>query len=167
MYKAKELGKNQYQLYKEEMNKNILERISYENRLFNAIEKKEFILLYQPQIDLNTNQITGFESLIRWISPEMGLLSPYKFIPIAEETNLILPLGKWILEQTCIQNKKWHDLGYKITSAVNISAKQFLQDDMLKIIDKLETLEQWIVNLDYVIKDSKNRINELELKGAD
>jgi len=134
MYKAKELGKNQYQLYKEEMNQNILERISYENRLFNAIEKKEFILLYQPQIDLKTNEIIGFEALIRWISPEMGLLSPYKFIPIAEETNLILPLGKWILEQTCIQNKKWHDLGYKITSAVNISAKQFLQDDMLEII---------------------------------
>ena len=102
MYKSKELGKNQYQLYKEEMNKNILERISYENRLFNAIEKKEFILLFQPQIDLNTNKLIGFESLIRWVSPEMGLLSPYKFIPIAEETNLILPLGQWILEQTCI-----------------------------------------------------------------
>ena len=134
MYKSKELGKNQYQLYRQEMNQNILEKISYENRLFNAIENKEFILLFQPQIDLNTNRIIGFESLIRWISPEMGLLSPYKFIPIAEETNLILPLGKWILEQTCIQNKKWHDMGYKISSAVNISAKQFLQDDMIENI---------------------------------
>ena len=95
MYKSKELGKNQYQLYRQEMNQNILEKISYENRLFNAIENKEFILLFQPQIDLNTNRIIGFESLIRWISPEMGLLSPYNFIPIAEETNLILPLGKW------------------------------------------------------------------------
>ena len=134
MYKSKELGKNQFQLYKPEMNEKILERINYETNLFKAIENKEFILLYQPQMDLNTNKIIGFESLIRWVSPKLGTLTPYKFIPIAEETNLILPLGKWIIEQTCLQNKKWHDLGYEISSAVNISAKQFMDDNIIQII---------------------------------
>ena len=86
------------------------------------------------KIELINNKITGFEALVRWNSPEKGVLAPYKFIPIAEETNLIIPLGQWIIEQTCIQNKKWHDRGFKLTSAVNISAKQFMQSDLLKII---------------------------------
>ena len=136
MYKAKEKGKNRFEFFKPKMNKDILERVTNENNLFKAIEKEEFMLLYQPQIELETNKIIGFEALIRWNSPDKGVLAPYKFIPIAEETNLIIPLGEWIIEQTCIQNKKWHDKGYKLTSAVNISAKQFLSSNLSRTIKK-------------------------------
>jgi len=137
MYKAKEKGKNTYQLYKPKMNQKLINRINNENNLFKAIDKEEFILLYQPQVDLKTNKIIGFESLIRWNSPEKGVLAPYKFIPLAEETNLIVPLGEWIIEKTCIQNKKWHDAGYNITSAVNISGKQFMNKNLAKVIKKI------------------------------
>ena len=91
------------------MNKDITERFSNESNLFKAIKKQEFLLLFQPQIDLKSNEITGFESLVRWNSPDKGVLSPYKFIPIAEETNLIIPLGEWIIRETCKQNKKWRE----------------------------------------------------------
>ena len=134
MYKAKDKGKNQFQFFKPRMNEEIIERISNENNLYKAIENEEFMLLFQPQMDLRSSTIIGFESLVRWNTPDKGVLAPYKFIPIAEETNLIIPLGQWIIEQTCIQNKKWHDRGFKLTSAVNISAKQFMQSDLLKII---------------------------------
>ena len=136
MYKAKEKGKNSYELYKPDMNDEVVERISNESNLFKAIDKEEFMLLYQPQIDLKTNEIIGFESLIRWNSPDKGVLAPYKFIPLAEETNLIIPLGEWIIKKTCEQNKKWHDLGHKITSAVNISGKQFVDKNIVNIIEK-------------------------------
>jgi len=148
MYKAKELGKNQYQFFKSKMNADVINRVQSENNLYRAIEKEEFLLLYQPQIDLSNSKIIGFESLIRWDTPDKGVLAPYKFIPIAEETNLIIPLGQWIIEQTCIQNKKWHDQGYKLTSAVNISAKQFLQSDLaeviIKVLDKTKLDPQYL-----------------------
>ena len=134
MYKAKDSGKNQYKFFKTQMNKDITERFSNESNLFKAIKKQEFLLLFQPQIDLKSNEITGFESLVRWNSPDKGVLSPYKFIPIAEETNLIIPLGEWIIRETCKQNKKWHNLGFKLVSAVNISAKQFLRFDLAKAV---------------------------------
>ena len=137
MYKAKEKGKNTYRLYKPKMNQKLINRINNENNLYKAIDKEEFILLYQPQVDLKTNKIIGFEALIRWNSPEKGVLAPYKFIPLAEETNLIVPLGEWIIEKTCIQNKKWHNAGYNITSAVNISGKQFMNKNLAKVIKKI------------------------------
>ena len=137
MYKAKDKGKNQFQFFKPKMNEEILERVSNENNLYKAIEKEEFLLLFQPQIDLQTNKIIGFESLIRWDTPDKGVLAPYKFIPIAEETNLIVPLGEWIIQETCKQNKKWHDTGHKLISAVNISAKQFVRSDLTSIIKNI------------------------------
>ncbi len=137
MYKSKELGKNQYNLYEPQMNDKILERISFENGLFKAMQNEEFTLVYQPQIELNKNKIIGFEALVRWDSPEKGVLAPYKFIPIAEETNLILPLGEWIIKEVCKLNKEWHDRGHKnLTAAVNISAKQFYQSDIVQIVKK-------------------------------
>ena len=134
MYRAKDKGKNRYSFFKPEMNKEITERISNENNLFKAIQKEEFLLLFQPQIDLKTNKIIGFESLIRWNSPDKGVLSPYKFIPIAEETDLIIPLGEWVIRETCKQNKKWHNMGVTLTCAVNISAKQFLRSNLVNLI---------------------------------
>jgi len=134
MYRAKDKGKNRYSFFKPEMNKEITERISNENNLFKAIEKEEFLLLFQPQIDLKTNKIIGFEALIRWNSPDKGVLAPYKFIPIAEETNLIIPLGEWVIRETCKQNKKWHNMGVTLTCAVNISAKQFLRSNLVNLI---------------------------------
>ena len=134
MYRAKDKGKNRYSFFKSEMNKEITERISNENNLFKAIEKEEFLLLFQPQIDLKTNKIIGFEALIRWNSPDKGVLSPYKFIPIAEETDLIIPLGEWVIRETCKQNKKWHNMGVTLTCAVNISAKQFLRSNLVNLI---------------------------------
>ena len=139
MYNSKNMGKNQYNLFKPKMNDDILERISFENGLFRAIEKEEFDLVYQPQILLEGNKLIGFEALVRWYNPEKSVLAPYKFIPIAEETNLILPLGEWIINKVCSENKKWHDKGYtNLTAAVNISAKQFYQKDIVKIISFIE-----------------------------
>ena len=135
MYKSKELGKNQFHLYKPNLNSDMMERLNFETGLYKAIENEEFNLVYQPQLLLNTNKIVGFEALVRWNKPDKGVLAPYKFIPIAEETNLIIPLGEWIVKQVCIQTKKWHDMGYKLTAGVNISAKQFKQD---KIVDLIE-----------------------------
>jgi len=134
MYKAKEKGKNQFRFFKPKMNIDIKERVSNESNLYKAIKNEEFILLFQPQINLKDNKLIGFEALIRWNSPDKGVLAPYKFIPIAEETNLIIPLGQWIIEETCKQNKKWHDMGYKLTCAVNISAKQFVKSNLVNII---------------------------------
>ena len=99
MYKSKELGKNQFHLYKPNLNADMMERLNFETGLFKAIENEEFNLVYQPQLLLNTNEIVGFEALVRWNKPDKGVLAPYKFIPIAEETNLIIPLGEWIIKQ--------------------------------------------------------------------
>ena len=140
MYKSKELGKNQFHLYKPNMNSKIMERLNFESGLFKAIENEEFNIVYQPQLGLNTNKIIGFEALVRWNKPDKGVLAPYKFIPIAEETNLIIPLGEWIIRKVCNQAKKWHDMGYKLTAGINISAKQFNQDRIINVIkDAIKT----------------------------
>ena len=148
MYKSKELGKNQFHLYKPNLNSDMLERLNFESGLFKAIENEEFNLVYQPQLLLNTNKIVGFEALVRWNKPDKGVLAPYKFIPIAEETNLIIPLGEWIIKEVCRQTKKWHNKGYKLTAGVNISAKQFNQDKIVDIISKC--LEETKLNPKYL-----------------
>jgi len=134
MYKSKELGKNQFHLYKPKLNSDIMERLDIESGLFKAIENEEFSLVYQPQLSLSKNSIIGFEALVRWNKPDKGVLAPYKFIPLAEETNLIIPLGEWIIRQVCIQAKKWHDMGYELTSGINISGKQFNQPGIVDVI---------------------------------
>ena len=136
MYKSKELGKSQFHLYKPKLNADIRERLDFESGLFKAIENEEFSLVYQPQLSLSKNSIIGFEALVRWNKPDKGVLAPYKFIPLAEETNLIIPLGEWIIKQVCIQAKKWHDMGYKLTSGINISGKQFNQSQIVDVIKK-------------------------------
>ena len=134
MYKSKDLGKNQFHLYKPDMNEEVMERLNVETNLFRAIKNEEFQIVYQPQLSLKSNEIVGFEALVRWNQPDMGVLAPYKFIPIAEETNLIIPLGEWIIKKVCEQAKKWHDKGYPLKAGINISAKQFNQDKLIDVI---------------------------------
>ena len=135
MYRAKETGRNNVQFYKAAMNERALERLRIEGDLRNAIEREEFVLHYQPQIDLRTGQIVGMEALIRWNHPTLGLLAPLRFIGLAEETGLIVPIGAWVLRSACRQNKAWQDAGMApLRVAVNLSARQFAQQDLLPSI---------------------------------
>lgn len=140
LYKAKEFGGNAYYIYGIEIQSTGLERMMLLNQLRQALQNNEFMLHYQPQIDILTGKIRGMEALIRWNHPEQGLLYPDKFIPLAEETGLIIPMGEWILREASIQAKKWIDLGHDITISVNISAKQFQHrgfiSEVINAIDK-------------------------------
>ena len=125
MYGAKEAGRNQYQFFVAEMNHRALERLTLENALRRAIERGELSLHYQPQIDMQSGRVCGCEALLRWCHPELGMISPAQFIPIAEKSGLILPIGEWVLEQACRQQRHWQDAGLALTVAINISALQF------------------------------------------
>ena len=125
MYQAKNKGKNRYSFYSHELGKQIQEELHIENLLRKSVENSEFEIYYQPKIDTKTLRITGLEALLRWNSKEKGVLSPAKFIPIAEKTGLIIPLGNWVLLQACKQIKKWHDNKlYTGNISVNISGVQ-------------------------------------------
>jgi diguanylate cyclase (GGDEF)-like protein len=132
MYRAKELGRNSYQFYTSEMNNKVQGKLAMQDGLRNALNHDEFLLLYQPQVDLQSGQIIGVEALIRWQHPELGMVSPIKFIPQAEETGLIVPIGDWVIHAACRQNKDWQDAGWPpITMSVNISARQFIERDLI------------------------------------
>lgn len=138
MNRAKELGKNNYQFYKNDMNSRSFENLIIENKLHTALEKNEFEVYYQPQIDLNTGEIIGMEALLRWNNDELGFISPAKFIPIAEEVGLIIPIGEWVLYSACKQNKLWQENGIKpIRVAVNISARQFQEYDFVEKVKNI------------------------------
>ncbi len=127
MNRAKKYGGNQIIFFASEMNVQIKYKFELENYLRRAIEKKELFLLYQPVVDLQTGQINGSEALIRWNHPNLGLISPMEFIPIAEETGLIHEIGKWVLMEGCRQNQEWFDKGYdELFISINVSARQFL-----------------------------------------
>lgn len=135
MYKSKRSGGGIYQYYTQEMNVAAHEHIQLEAALRKAIQNQEFILHYQPQLNLRDGTITRVEALIRWEHPELGIVSPAKFIPLAEETGLILPIGEWALREACRTCKKWQDEGYDpITVAVNISPKQFRHQDLAQVV---------------------------------
>ena len=130
MYFAKRKGRNAFQFYTEAMNSAALKRMTMENGLRRALEQSEISLNYQPQIDIATGRISGVEALARWHSAELGEISPADFIPLAEETGLILPIGDWVLRTACAQCKAWRDEGLALPRvAVNISVRQFAQDD--------------------------------------
>jgi diguanylate cyclase (GGDEF)-like protein/PAS domain S-box-containing protein len=138
MYSAKEKGGNTYQFYTSDMNEKALERLVLESNLHKALERDEFLVYYQPKVDLKTNQIVGTEALIRWRHPELGMISPVDFIPLAEETGLIIPIGEWVLRTACKQNKAWQDAGYKpIQVAVNLSGRQFQQENLVETIARI------------------------------
>lgn len=125
MYSAKENGRNSCQFFSQDLNMRAMERWSLQNSLRGALAKKELFLLYQPQVDIATGKLTGVEALIRWQHPEMGLVPPDKFIPVAEDSGLIVPIGEWVLKTACAQARQWHETGLPAVSiAVNISAVQ-------------------------------------------
>jgi diguanylate cyclase (GGDEF)-like protein len=141
MYVAKESGRNNYKFFSQEMNHRAVERMSLETSLRRALERKEFSLVYQPQIDVKNGLITGMEALLRWNHPEKGFVSPGKFIPIAEETGLIIPIGEWVLRTACKHAKSLIDAGFPaMRMAVNISGCQFKQSNLAKLVR--QTLEE-------------------------
>jgi len=132
MYRAKEQGRDNYQLYTPAMNAKAVERLSLESRLRQAVANDELELHFQPFFDLKTTQILGAEALLRWRHPELGLIPPGEFIPIAELSGLIVPIGEWVLRTACAQARKWHEKGYVgLTVSVNLSSRQFQQADLV------------------------------------
>jgi diguanylate cyclase (GGDEF)-like protein len=141
LYYAKDKGRNNYQFYSVSLSSKNPELLTLEKSLRYALERQEFTLYYQPRVNITTREITGMEALLRWQHPEMGLVAPSVFIPLAEENGLIIPIGEWALRTACSQNKAWQDAGLPpMMMAVNLSLKQFRQPKLLKII--AEVLEE-------------------------
>ncbi|WP_371371998.1 putative bifunctional diguanylate cyclase/phosphodiesterase [Sporomusa aerivorans] len=138
MYRAKEQGGSVYQFYTRSMNEKVLERILLENSLRQALGKQELVVYYQPLVDGQTGRTAGVEALLRWQHPERGLVPPGDFIPLAEETGLIVPIGEWVLRTACAQNKAWQDAGLPpMTVSVNLSGRQFHQPDFIGQINRV------------------------------
>jgi diguanylate cyclase (GGDEF)-like protein len=133
MYQAKEEGKNNFQFYSEKLNAHTLERLTLESSLRHALERKEFLLHYQAKRDIVSGRITGMEALLRWQHPDLGTVTPMKFIPVAEETGLIVPIGRWVLRTACLQNVAWQNQGLPhLSIAVNLTARQFAEEHLLQ-----------------------------------
>ena len=138
MYKAKQEGKNIYQFYTPDMNARAHELLLLEGDLRKAIEFEQMVLHYQPQFELAGGRLIGMEALVRWRHPRRGLVPPADFIPLAEETGLIVSLGEWVLRQACLQNRAWQQQGLPpVRMAVNISARQFRQPDFVDLVDRI------------------------------
>ena len=138
MYRAKEQGKNNFQFYSAQMNVDSLERLALESSLRGALERDEFLLYYQPKMDICSGNVTGMEALVRWRHPDMGLVSPAQFIPLAEETGLIVPLGEWVLKTACAQSREWQRQGFPpLRIAVNLSPRQFQQNDFVREVARI------------------------------
>jgi diguanylate cyclase (GGDEF)-like protein/PAS domain S-box-containing protein len=135
MYSAKESGRYTFRFFTEEMSAQVVERLTLEHDLREALEKQKLFLVYQPQVSLLNGKTTGFEALLRWEHPEMGLVPPTRFIPIAESSGLIVPIGEWVLRTACVQARKWMDAGIQVpTIAVNVSAIQFQQEGFCEVV---------------------------------
>lgn len=135
MYHAKDKGKNIYQYFQDSMNAAAMERLKLENRLRNAIQHEHFTLHYQPQVDSTSHELIGMEALVRWVDPNDGLIPPNDFIPLAEDSGLILPIGEWVIHTACRQAREWQKAGYRTgLVSVNISSIQFEKQDVPSII---------------------------------
>lgn len=140
MYHAKSAGGGRYHVFTEDMRTDAQERLELENDLRRALQNKELVLCFQPKVRLSTGSVAGFEALVRWRHPKRGMLSPAKFIPIAEETGLIVPIGTWILEEAARRIKHWQNrfpMEPPLSIAVNISGKQLLQPDFTEIVRRV------------------------------
>ena len=137
MYRAKENGKARYELFDDRMRAQTMERLNMENALHRALERSELRVFYQPEIELATGAVSGVEALVRWQHPERGLVAPREFIPLAEETGLIVPLGAWVLQEACRQAQRWRQRDPQrppLKLAVNLSARQFAQPDLPDVV---------------------------------
>jgi diguanylate cyclase (GGDEF)-like protein/PAS domain S-box-containing protein len=135
MYKAKENGRNGYQFFTAELNRVLVERLDIEHRLRGALARQQFLLHYQPRIDMGTGMIGGAEALLRWRVPQQGLVSPQRFISVAEDTGLIVPIGRWVLHNACQQARAWQEEGLPpVTVSVNVSPRQFRDGNIVEII---------------------------------
>jgi diguanylate cyclase (GGDEF)-like protein/PAS domain S-box-containing protein len=138
MYRAKEKGKNNFQFYSPAMNAEAPRRLAIETDLRRALERREFLLHYQPKVDLATGRVAGMEALLRWQHPKQGLISPLDFIPLLEETGLIVPVGEWVLRSACAQNRSWQEAGLApLRVAVNLSARQFKQPGLVEMVGEV------------------------------
>ncbi len=138
MYHAKRIGGNTYQFFTPEMNREVVERLSLESEMRMALEREQFVVYYQAKFDTRDRRITGFEALVRWEHPTEGTVSPAKFIPIAEETGLIVPLGLWVLRRACLDAADWRERGFENARvAVNLSALQFRQADLVACVTQV------------------------------
>jgi diguanylate cyclase (GGDEF)-like protein len=152
MYRAKERGRNNFQFYTSEMNALVHERLALEHNLRRALDRNELLLYYQPKVDLATGVIVGAEALVRWQHPQWGLILPMRFIPIAEETGLIVPIGEWVLRTACVQNRKWQDAGLRAMAvSINLSARQFRQEGLVRTVSQ-------------VLSDARLRPEHLEIE---
>jgi EAL domain-containing protein (putative c-di-GMP-specific phosphodiesterase class I) len=156
MYRAKAAGRNNFQFYTTEMNTHTLQRLEMENGLRRALERQEFLLHYQPKVDLRTGGIVGFEALLRWQRPGVGLVSPADFVPLLEETGLIVPVGEWLIDTACAQIGAWRRAGIEPRPiAINLSARQFTDRNLAETIKR--SLEEHLVEsylLDLEITES-------------
>jgi diguanylate cyclase (GGDEF)-like protein/PAS domain S-box-containing protein len=152
MYRAKEIGRDNFQFYTPELNTKVHEKFMLLKELRNAITRSEFTLHYQPQVDLRSGRIFAIEALIRWVHPLLGMIAPLKFIPMAEETGLIVPIGDWVLREACRQNRAWQDAGFApMTVCVNVSARQFRE-------------KNWVSRVANALRESGLEAKYLELE---
>ena len=135
MYRAKEKGRNNFQFFTAELNELITQRLELENKLRRALERQQFELHYQPRVDMQTRRVVGVEALIRWETSENEVIPPSRFVPVAEEIGLIAPIGKWVLQTACAQNKAWQDADIEpFVISVNVSARQFRQENFVQTV---------------------------------
>lgn len=177
MYRAKANGRARYQVFDQEMHQQATSHLQLETEMRQALERGDFALYYQPIMNLETNRLAGFEALVRWIHPERGVISPIEFIPAAEENNLILPLGRWILQESCRQLREWqkkNPAAEDLKVSVNLSGKQFLQSDLAEQIVlslvaadlaprclKLEITESYLMENSEKVTEIMERLREI------
>ena len=175
LYRAKERGSNLYQFFSPDLSRKAFRRLNLENNLRNAIENRELVVFYQPKIELSSAKAKGMEALVRWHHPEQGLISPDEFIPIAEETGLIVPLGEYVIETACQQFGEWKNSGVEVDNiSINVSARQFKEQDLIGLFEKvfnqndlnpnfieLELTESALLSNEHQAESKLNRLHDM------